>query len=113
VLIQNIFCYCLGPSLLALIPIAGPPLALVFIFIAWCVSGAKRLYVSWRGAIIASSVAMLVALVVVGLGGYVANMVLHTALGLGEPEHVRLEREQDEQRKKLAPPGGGTGKVQP
>ena len=59
VLLHNMFCYCLGPSLLAPIPVAGPPLALLFIFLVWCVGGGKRLYISWRGAIVAAVLSML------------------------------------------------------
>ena len=113
VLIHNIFCYCLGPSILALIPVIGPPLALLLIFIAWCAAGAKRLYVSWRGAIVASVLAMLVTLIVVGVGGFVANMAINSVLGIGEPDWFREAQEQAEQLKKLAPAGGGGGKVQP
>jgi hypothetical protein len=108
VLLHNIFCYCLGPSLLALIPLAGPPLALVFILIAWCAGGAKRLYVSWRGAVVAAVLSMLVSLIAVGVGAFVLNMVLST----GEPDYIREQREQQEEMMKRATPGSG-GKVQP
>lgn len=45
VLAYNVISYGLGPSLLALIPIAGPILALVWIPFVWLVGGVKRLYV--------------------------------------------------------------------
>jgi hypothetical protein len=108
VLLHNIFCYCLGPSLLALIPIAGPPLALVFILIAWCAGGAKRLFISWRGAIVAAVLSMLISLVAVGVGAFVLNMVLST----GEPDFIREAREEAA-KLKHAMPGAGGGKVQP
>lgn len=53
VLIYNVLAYALGPSVLALIPVIGPPLALVWIFIAMCVAGINRLHVSKSGTIIA------------------------------------------------------------
>jgi hypothetical protein len=108
VLLHNIFCYCLGPSLLALIPVAGPPLALIFIFIAWCTGGAKRLYISWRGAIVASVLAMLISLIVVGVGAFLLNVVFST----GEPDYIREQREEEAKRKQLMP-GASGGKVQP
>ena len=86
VLLYNIFCYCLGPSILALIPIIGPPLALALIFRGWCVGGAKRLFISWRGAIVASVLTMVIALVIAAIGYFVASLVLNSALGLTEPE---------------------------
>jgi hypothetical protein len=111
VLLHNIFCYCLGPSLLALIPLAGPPLAVVFILIAWSSAGAKRLYVSWRGAIVASVLSMLISLVVVGVGAFVLNVMISAS----EPDYIREQREQQEEMHRQAMPGGGGGggKVQP
>src|SRR5437867_4025985 len=64
ILAYNIFGYCLGPSLLAIIPIAGPPLAVIWITIALAIGGATRLKISVKGAVIASlvSIAAMVAL---------------------------------------------------
>jgi CheY-like chemotaxis protein len=59
ILAYNIFGYCLGPSLLSIIPIAGPILAVIWIAIALMVGGATRLKISVKGSVIA-------ALVVVG-----------------------------------------------
>ena len=106
VLLHNMFCYCLGPSLLALIPVAGPPLALLFIFIAWIVGGGKRLYISWRGAIVAAVLTMLAVLVMAAAGAYVINMVLNNLLGIGKPEWLT---EQEEQKKANPTFGGGGG----
>ena len=88
VLLHNMFCYSMGPSLLAPIPVAGPPLALLFIFLMWCVGGGKRLFISWRGTIVAAVLSMLLVLVIAGVGGYVLNMVLNNMLGLIEPPDV-------------------------
>lgn len=84
-LIYNIFCYCLGPSLLAPIPVIGIPLALLFIFIAWCAAGAKRLYITWRGAIVASVLTFVASLVIGGGALFLINGVLKGAVGLREP----------------------------
>lgn len=85
VLLHNMFCYSMGPSLLAPIPVAGPPLALLFIFLMWCVGGGKRLYISWRGTIVAAVLTMLLVLVMAAVGGYVLNIVLNNMLGIVEP----------------------------
>jgi hypothetical protein len=58
VLAYNIFGYCLGPSLLAIIPVAGPFLAVLWITIALIIGGATRLKISVKGAVIASLVSM-------------------------------------------------------
>jgi hypothetical protein len=108
VLLHNIFCYCLGPSILALIPVVGPPLAVLVILIAWCSAGAKRLYVSWRGAIVAGVLAMLISLAVVGVGAFVLNVMIST----GEPDFIREAREEQEKLKQPVS-GAGGGKVQP
>ena len=71
-LVYNLCAYALGPSLLAVIPLIGPPLALALIFVVLVVAGRKRLYSTWRGAIIdaliafAAAMAILVAVYFVG-----------------------------------------------
>lgn len=85
VLLHNIFCYCMGPSILAIVPFIGPPLALALIFFGWCVGGAKRLYISWRGAIVASVLAMLASLAIFAAGWFVLSFILNNMLGLREP----------------------------
>lgn len=82
VLFHNIFCYCLGPSILAPLPIVGPPLALLLIFINWCVAGGKRLYISWRGAIVAAVLSMALALIIAAALGFVVRLVASGAIGL-------------------------------
>jgi hypothetical protein len=58
ILAYNIFGYCLGPSLLAIIPIAGPVLAVIWIAIALMIGGSTRLKISVKGSVIASLVAV-------------------------------------------------------
>ena len=85
VLLKNLFCYCMGPSLLALLPGIGPPLALLFIFIDWCVAGARRLFVSWRGAIVAATLSMVLVLVIAGAAGFVLQMIASGIVGVEPP----------------------------
>jgi hypothetical protein len=85
VLLYNIFCYCMGPSLLAIIPVVGPPLAIALIFFGWCTGGAKRLYISWRGAVVASALTMIISLVIGCVGFFVLSIILNNMLSLQEP----------------------------
>jgi hypothetical protein len=82
VLLYNMFCYCLGPSILAPIPVIGPPVALLLIFIDWIVGGSKRLYISYRGAIVAAVLTMLAILAMAAGGLWLANMIATNVLGL-------------------------------
>lgn len=50
VLVYNLFCYCLGPSLLAVIPIYGQGLALLLIVIDLIIAGKKRLFLKAASA---------------------------------------------------------------
>lgn len=85
VLIKNLFCYCMGPSLLALLPVIGPPLALLFIYIDWCVAGARRLFVSWRGAIVAASLSFVLVLLIAAAAGFAVQMIAGGFLGVEGP----------------------------
>lgn len=79
-LIDNMFCYCMGPSVLAVIPVVGPPLALLLIFIAWCQAGAKRLYITWRGSIVAAVLSFVAVLVIASAGYFAVNFLLNNIL---------------------------------
>lgn len=85
VLIKNLFCYCMGPSLLALLPVIGPPLALLFIFVDWCIAGARRLFVSWRGAIVAACLSFVLVMVIAAAAGFVIRMIASGIVGLEPP----------------------------
>lgn len=61
-LIFNVFAYSLGPSILALIPVAGIPLALLLIFVVSVIAGTRRLFISGRGAFVASLLSLGAAL---------------------------------------------------
>ncbi len=84
-LLFNIFCYAMGPSILALIPVAGPPLALLFIFLAWAVGGKKRLYISWRGAIVAAVLTAVGVLLISAGVWFVTHFALDNMLGIEPP----------------------------
>lgn len=75
VLVFNVLGYTLGPSIFALIPLAGPPLALLGILILMIVAGIKRLHLSVGGAII-SAVISLLAAVAVAAGAFFAAYFL-------------------------------------
>ncbi len=112
VLIYNIFCYCMGPSLVALVPVIGPPLALVLILRAWSVAGAKRLYVSWRGAIVATVLSMIAVLIGISAVLFVGDSVLANMFSL----HVPTREEQGLPPEVKAPAAPGAARrsgVQP
>ena len=69
VLIYNVSAYALGPSLLALIPFAGPFLAIVWIFASMVAAGNSRLGLKMAAAIIDSLIS-LAAVVFIVVGGY-------------------------------------------
>jgi len=75
ILAYNMFGYCLGPSLLAIVPIAGPILAIIWISIALMVGGATRLKISVKGAVIASLVAVCAMVAVIIATWFVTRFI--------------------------------------
>jgi hypothetical protein len=75
VLIYNVNAYTLGPSLLAVIPVAGPPLAILWIFINMIIVGNKRLRLRLPAAIIDALLSLLVVVGII-LGVYFIGKVL-------------------------------------
>jgi hypothetical protein len=79
VLVFNVFSYCLGPSLLALVPLVGPPLAVLWIFVAMVLVAMKRLYLGAASAIIGVILSLAVVLALaVGLyfaGGWTYELL--------------------------------------
>ena len=68
-LIANLLAYCLGPSVLAVIPFIGVPIAAIGILALMIVACISRLHVSTRGAVTCSIItfgAMLMIVVIVG-----------------------------------------------
>jgi hypothetical protein len=72
--------YALGPSLLAPIPIIGPPLAVLLIFIDLYIAGRKRLNIRATGALIDALLAFAAVLALGFLGYWLGNLVLHQVL---------------------------------
>lgn len=75
ILAYNMFGYCLGPSIIAIVPIAGPILAVIWITIALVVGGATRLKISVRGAMIASLVAMAAMVSVASVTWFISRYI--------------------------------------
>jgi hypothetical protein len=80
VLLYNVNAYALGPSLLAPIPFAGPPLALLLIFIDLVIAGRKRLNIRATGALIDAVIAFVAVLAIAFVGYWVGNLLLHQVL---------------------------------
>jgi hypothetical protein len=81
-LLYNVTAYALGPSLLALIPFVGPPIALAWIFINLILAGSKRLRIRASAAFIDALLAFIVVAAVGAIGYWVGDrLVLHQVLG--------------------------------
>ena len=80
VLLYNVTAYCLGPSLLSIIPVAGPPLALLLIFIDLIIAGKKRLNIRATGAVIDALLPMIVIVALAFTGWFVGRIILHQVL---------------------------------
>jgi hypothetical protein len=89
ILAYNIFGYCLGPSILAIVPIAGPPLAVIWITIALSIGGATRLKISAKGAVIASLVSIAAMVGVVSATWFVARFIPPNTIESVEPPRGR------------------------
>ena len=81
VLLYNVNVYALGPSVLALIPFVGPPLALLWIFVGLVVAGVTRLRLSMSGAVI-DALLGLIAVVAMVVGVYVIGEIVILDHGL-------------------------------
>jgi hypothetical protein len=74
-LLYNINAYALGPSVLAIIPYLGPPLALLWIAIDLVAVGMGRLRLRFAAALI-DALIPLIAVVVIGFAGYYIGELL-------------------------------------
>jgi hypothetical protein len=82
VLIYNVSAYALGPSLLALIPIAGPPLAGLWIFIDLVAAGTSRLRLRFPAALIDALLSFVAVLAIAGAGYLVVEvLILNKVMG--------------------------------
>jgi hypothetical protein len=85
ILAYNIFGYCMGPSLVAIVPIAGPLLAIIWITIALSIGGATRLKISVKGSVIASLVAVAAMVCAVSATWFVARYIPPNTIESVEP----------------------------
>jgi hypothetical protein len=85
ILAYNIFGYCLGPSLISIIPLAGPPLAVIWIAIALSIGGATRLKISVKGAVIASLVAVAAMVGLASASWFIARYIPPYTIEKQEP----------------------------
>jgi len=76
VLIYNVNAYALGPSLLALIPFAGPPIALLWIFIDLIVAGNSRLRLRMSAAVIDALLSFAAVLLICGAGYFIVEFLI-------------------------------------
>jgi len=79
VLLYNVNAYALGPSLLAIIPIAGAPLALLWIFIDLIAVGNKRLRLRMPAAIIDALLSLIAVLAIAGATYFIGHWLMHLA----------------------------------
>jgi hypothetical protein len=89
VLVFNVFSYCLGPSLIALLPLLGPPLAVLWIFIAMVLVAMKRLYLGTASAVIGVILSMAVVLAM-AVGIYFGAGLIYELLSGGIIEHLPI-----------------------
>ena len=75
VLIFNVSAYALGPSLLAIIPFIGPPIALVWIYIDLVAAGNKRFRLRMPAAVIDALIAMAVVLAIAGVSYLIVDLI--------------------------------------
>jgi hypothetical protein len=81
-LLFNVTAYAMGPSLIALIPFIGPPLAMLWIFINLILAGSKRLRIRATAAFIDALLACIVVVAVGGVGYWIGDrLILHQVLG--------------------------------
>ncbi len=91
-LIYNINVYTLGPSFLALIPFAGPPIALVWIFANLVVAGNSRLKLRLSAAFIDALLSLLAVLAIIGgiflVGAVLFHIIGYTPITLNPPQKL-------------------------
>ncbi|MDB5174388.1 MAG: hypothetical protein JWM97_2118 [Phycisphaerales bacterium] len=75
-LTYNIFAYSLGPSILAVVPVFGQGLALLWIFIDLVVGGKKRLYMKSTSAFINALIIIICAVLIGAVFYYVAGVLI-------------------------------------
>lgn len=92
VLTFNVFAYALGPSILALVPFIGPPVAVIWIAVLMAAGTVRRQQISVKGAAVAAVLTML-AVVAVSAGVYLLGWMLWRQVVYFEvPNSVRYSR---------------------
>jgi len=86
----NIAAYAMGASIFAIIPFVGPLLAVIGSFVSLVMAGRKRLFVSWKGAIIDALLAFVVAIVATVILFYAGGWLLDYLLGAVTPHENRI-----------------------
>jgi uncharacterized membrane protein len=84
----NIFAYAMGASVLAIIPVVGPLLALIGSFVSLAIAGRRRLFISWRGAIIDALLAFVVGIVATVILYFVGGALLDYLLSAVTPREA-------------------------
>jgi hypothetical protein len=85
VLLFNLFAYCLAPSIFAIIPIIGVPIAAIWIFVLMMVAALKKLRLKIGGAII-NTLLTSIACAACGLGlffgvNFISGILWHAWFG--------------------------------
>ena len=86
----NLFAYALGPSLLAVIPIAGPVLTIGWTFVLLIIGGATRLRLNAGSAAVASFISMAAMLLGCAAAWFVLRMLVWEAMTGGAINDVKL-----------------------
>jgi hypothetical protein len=80
-LIYSMYAYCLAPSILAVVPYVGPPLAMGWGLALTVYGGVNRLRVGYRGAAVAAGLAFAANLAILAGALYVGYLVCNSVLG--------------------------------
>jgi hypothetical protein len=94
VLTFNVFAYCLGPSILALVPFIGPIVAVLWIPALMIVSGISRQNVSFTGSVICSLITFAACLGIVLAAAWILpkiwGLIVADSMPHFEPPKVRI-----------------------
>ncbi|MDB5293094.1 MAG: hypothetical protein JWL69_4335, partial [Phycisphaerales bacterium] len=82
-LTYNLFAYSLGPSILAVVPVFGQGVAMLWIFVDLVVAGKTRLYMKATSAFINALIIMICAILIAAVFYYVVGVLIwHKALSM-------------------------------
>lgn len=89
-LFVNLFAYALGPSVLALVPVAGPVVAIGWIFALLVVAGSVRLRLNAGSAAVASFISMAAMVLGCAAAWFVVRMLVWEAMTGGAINEVKM-----------------------